>query len=84
MTLKQWLSHIRSWCLRFPLPRDSYHYWTGLVGSREQWCMICDAHGMDKDISDREIERDNQMQEDYDKIHEKYFGKDDDDSQETA
>lgn len=81
MTLKQWLIHVRNWWYRiiqFPLPRDKEHFWTGVVGSREQHCLICGAEGIDKDISDEELERDNEMQEEYTKLHDKYFGDDDD------
>lgn len=63
--------------LTLPLPREDVHLWTGIVGEREQDCLICGAKGMDRDISDAEIERDREMSAEYDKLHEKYFGKDD-------
>lgn len=52
--------------------------WTGIMGEREQVCLVCGARGEDRDITDDELERDRAMNEDYEVLHEKYFGRDED------
>ncbi len=79
MTLKQWWEHVCSWwysARNFPLPRDATHMWVGVVGEREQDCMICGAHGVDREISDEELARDRAMSAAYDELHKKYFRED--------
>jgi hypothetical protein len=80
MTLGQWWAHIRQWLfmlIAFPMPNNDTHMWVGLVGEREQHCLICGAVGLD-DISDEQLQRDREMNEEYSRLHEKFFGKDED------
>ncbi len=81
MTLGQWLAHLWQWfyaTLHFPLPWRDIHLWTGVVGEREQTCLICGRQGMDRSMTDEELEEEKKMSAAYEVVHDQLFGKGED------
>jgi hypothetical protein len=79
MTFRQWLCHVRQWLrsvIQFPMPLRREHSWVGIVGRREQTCLICDAIGTDRDISDEELEQERKLAKESDLVFSKYFSGD--------
>lgn len=81
MTFRQWLTHIRHWfytVIQFPTPRTDTHMWVGVAGERGQTCLVCDAEGLDRDISEEELAREREMNQENEALFEKYFGEHED------
>jgi hypothetical protein len=54
MTFKQWLVHVWSWILVFPLPKDTDHFWSRVIGDPEWECWVCGAKKIDDKFNDYE------------------------------
>ena len=80
MTFRQWIAHIRQWfytVIQFPMPRKNEHMWIGIVGERKQICLVCNREGIDRDISEDELNDEREMNTEWDLISAKYWNDED-------